>query len=126
PAISGLVIYPRTNQAREILDAQVKGDELVLHCTAIVRGHVLESQGTITHEIPQRMKVGPVLRILSSRTAPPATHWTLRDSFVGFAVLECQPLPPLPLLVRAHLESAGTPLAVDSLFGGSQELMLSS
>jgi 23S rRNA-/tRNA-specific pseudouridylate synthase len=97
-----------------------------LRCTAIVRGHILESQGTITHEVPQRMKVGPVLGVLSARPAPPATHWTLRDSFVGFAVLDCQPLPPLPALVRAQLESAGMPLAVDSLYGGGQELLLSS
>ena len=86
----------------------------------------MESQGTITSELAQLARVGPILSLLAARSAPPATHWTLRDSFVGFAALECQPLPPLPTLVRSHLESAGLPLAVDSVYGGAQELMLSS
>src|SRR5262245_46834390 len=71
PAISGLVIYPRSEQIRATLLKQVGEDELVLRCLAIVRGHVLESQGVIESDIPQRMKNGPILSMLSARSAPP-------------------------------------------------------
>src|SRR5262245_53355193 len=52
PAISGLVMYPRNEQVRKTLLKQIGGDELVLRCIAIVRGHVMESQGAIESEIP--------------------------------------------------------------------------
>jgi 23S rRNA-/tRNA-specific pseudouridylate synthase len=126
PPVSGVVVYARGQESHANLMRQAAADELVLECLAIVRGHILQDQGALDAEIPQRLKVGPILSHLAARPAPPTTHWKLKDSFVGFALLECRPQPTLPILVRSQLESTHIPLAVDSLFGGGQELLLSS
>ena len=45
---------------------------------------------------------------------------------MGFALLECRPRTAVPGQIRRHLAAVGMPLAVDPVFGGADELMLSS
>jgi 23S rRNA-/tRNA-specific pseudouridylate synthase len=54
------------------------------------------------------------------------TEWRVRDRYVGFGLLECIPRTFVPDQIRAHLEAAGMPLAVDPAYGGGKDVLLSS
>lgn len=123
PAVSGLLILPRTSPAAQNLDEQVRQGLLTLTCAVLVRGPIMQDHGQIdlqlSHTPGGRMKIDG-----SGESA--ATTWKVIDRFVGFALVECRPRPPLPNQIRPLLEAAGLPLAVDPVYGGSRELMLSS
>ena len=123
PAVSGLLILPRTTTAARELHDQSQRGLLVLSCSVLVRGPVMQDQGRIELNLIQ----GPGGRMkIDGAGQRAATAWKVVEHFVGFALVECRPQPPLPHQIRPLLEAAGLPLAVDPLYGGSRELMLSS
>lgn len=126
PGLSGVAIFARTPRAIEASDQLILADGLRLTCRAIVQAHLLTREGVIPGAVPQRLRTGPALRYLDTYAREPRTAWTLVDALVAFAVIDCLPFPAYPSLVRAHLELAGMPLAVDPAFGGSRALLLSS
>ncbi len=126
PGLSGAVLIARTRRALEAANQLVLSDELRLTCRAIVQAHMLTNEGVIPGAAPQRLRTGPALRFLDACAGEPRTAWTLVDALVAFAVIDCRPYPAYPSLVRAHLDLAGMPLAVDPAFGGARSLMLSS
>lgn len=126
PGLSGVALLARTPRALEAAKEIILSDGLHLTCRAIVQAHLLTREGIISGVVPQRLRTGPALRYLDACSGEPHTAWTLVDALVAFAVIDCRPFPAYPSLVRAHLELAGMPLAVDPTFGGARLLMLSS
>lgn len=126
PGLSGVALLARTPRAIEAANKTILSDGLHLTCRAIVQAHLLTREGVIPGPVPQRLRSGPALRYLDACSGEPHTAWTMVDALVAFAVIDCRPFPAYPSLVRAHLEMAGMPLAVDPAFGGARSLMLSS
>ncbi|MBI5763682.1 MAG: hypothetical protein HZA51_09190 [Planctomycetes bacterium] len=127
PPVSGIAILSRSESAASALASQVTDGSLKQMIRTIVRGPVMKDSGTINFKLSGivagmtgRMKVDAI------RGSDAATTWTVRDHFVGFAVLECHTKPAVPHQIRVHLEAAGIPLAVDPIYSGSTKLMLSS
>lgn len=127
PPVSGVVVLARTGTAASGLASQVADGTLKQSILVIVRGPVMKDSGTIDFKLSGiiagmtgRMKVDAI------RGHDAVTTWTVRDHFVGFAVLECHTKPAVPHQIRAHLEAAGIPLAVDPVYSGSTKLLLSS
>lgn len=125
PRLSGIVVLLRSRQAAQALLSQIETGTFVLTCTAVVRGRPMENAGKI--DIPlRRTKSGRHLRVDRETGHPATTSFVVRDSFIGFALLECTPASADPDQVRVHLQTSGMTLAVDPDYGGSQHLMLSS
>lgn len=124
PDVSGVLIVARREAVRDALIDQFDAGTMTVTFLALVRGMVMSESGTLDRPVtlPKsgRVKVAP------EHGQPARTDWRVRDSFVGFALLECQPRTRLEQQVRAQLHDAGLPLAVDTLHGGASKLMLSS
>lgn len=122
---SGVLAITRSASLTESLQGQMADGALDLCTLAIVRGPVAQDTGTLERRIAQRDPAG-LAHIDEPNGTEAVTQWRLRDSFVGFALLECRPRTAVQHQIRAHLEAAGMPLAVDPAYGGANHLMLSS
>lgn len=124
--ISGLMVWTRNDAARQRLGEQFADRRLSCVYLAVVRATVLDDSGVIDRPILDPGETSLRVRLDARRGRPAMTEWRLRDRFVSFALLECTPRTRVRHQVRAHLEAAGLPLAVDPRYGGAESLMLSS
>ncbi len=124
--ISGLILAARNTTIYDHLQSQFTEKRLTFTYLAIVRGTLLAESGIMDRPISTSGKRGDRYHVDDENGKPARTEWRLRDSFVGFALLECTPSTEIPGQIRIHLEDAGLPLAVDNQHGGADHLMLSS
>lgn len=122
---SGLLVLARTPAVRDALRAQISAGQLDLVHHALVQAVMPRESGTIKAGIRVIAEHTGRVRV-DSGGSPATTEWRTLDTFVNFALLECRPRSIEPCQIRAHLEHAGMPLAVDKIYGGAQHLMLSS
>jgi 23S rRNA pseudouridine1911/1915/1917 synthase len=123
---SGVMIVARTREAQSHLTTQFMERTINKTYLAIVRGCPEEVSGQIHAPIAEKKAGQPRVQIHMSRGRPAATHWTLVERFVGFALLRCKPLTGRQHQIRIHMQLAGMPLAVDELYGSSEGILLSS
>ena len=126
PSVSGLMVWATTQQARQELEAQFLDQRMTVTYLAVVRARVTAESGVIDLPLRAPGQEGGPVRVDEKSGAPAITHWRLRDSFIGFAHLECVPRTRICEQIRAHLPAADMPLAVDSAYRGAGELLLSS
>jgi 23S rRNA-/tRNA-specific pseudouridylate synthase len=124
-SLSGLAILGR-GDALEAMQAQIAADELTLTCLALIRAYVSASSGQIDIPLGPSPRGEEFFQIQPGGSISAVTQWRLRDTFVGFALVECMPSLAQPNQIRAHLPAAGMPLIVDPLHRGGGSLMLSS
>jgi len=124
--LSGLAVLVRSADASAVLQGQIAGGELTLTCLALVRAYVSGSSGRIEMALRPHPRGEELLQAQAGGNLQAVTQWRVRDTFVGFALVECMPSLAQPNQVRAHLPSAGMPLVVDPPHGGTDSLMLSS
>lgn len=124
--VSGVVVVARTADAASILQQQQRQSRFTHVTLALVRAAPDERTGRIDLEIGSDRKFPDQVRVGGSAAKPAVTEWTLRDRFVGFALLECRTHHERRHQLRIHLQAMGMPLAVDPLYGGNRELLLST
>jgi len=124
--MSGVLVLARSAEARERLRADLAGGALDLTCQAIVQA-VLPGEGGMI-DAPLREVPGKAerVRVDAAQGRPARTEWRRKDTFVAYALLECLPRSAQPCQIRAHLQHAGMPPAVDPNYGGAEMLLLSS
>lgn len=121
---SGVMLLARDSGTLELLQRQFDDGEASLTVLAIVRGVLLNESGVMENLVTSP-KSGKV-KVTTELGDPARTEWKLRDSYIGFALLECIPRTRLEQQIRAQLTYAGLPLAVDPVHGGAESLKLSS
>ena len=126
PMVSGVAILARGEAAFEQLRASVTSGDISITCDVLIRGRATAREGTIKHGVRLKKSGSGLLCIDDDAGDAAVTQWTLKDSFVGMAYLECRPSPADPNILRVHLQHAGLPLLVDAAYGGGTELRLSS
>ena len=122
----GMVLLARTRSTQQALADQRSDGRLEICYVALVRASFVEQSGTI--DIPIGRRRGPPHKWQADSKAgrPAVTEWSLRDHFIGYALLECRPRTAVSAQVRVHLAAAGMPLAVDAEYGSAENLYLSS
>lgn len=126
PLISGVGLLARNGQTFESLRKQLMSGGIASVCDALVRGRPQGRDGTIEHRIRPKRSGNGLLCVDDSAGEAAITHWSLKDSFVGMAYLECKANPAEPNVIRVHLQHVGLPLLVDTSYGGGSELRLSA
>ena len=122
---SGLVVLARTAAIRDQLRGDIESGRLDLCYHALVQAVMPAENGTIRASIKVIDETRGRVRV-DAAGRPAVTLWRTLDTFVNYALLECRPRSAELCQIRAHLDHAGMPLAVDKLYGGAQHLMLSS
>jgi 23S rRNA-/tRNA-specific pseudouridylate synthase len=121
-----LAVFVRNDDAMHTLQSRIAANELTLTCLALVRAYVSGSSGQIDLPLRPGPKGEGLFQAQPGAPIAATTQWRVRDTFVGFALVECLPSLVQPNQVRAQLPAAGMPLVVDSPHGGGESLMLSS
>jgi len=89
--ISGLILAARNTTIYDHLQSQFTEKRLTFTYLAIVRGTLLAESGIMDRPISTSGKRGDRYHVDDENGKPARTEWRLRDSFVGFALLECTP-----------------------------------
>ncbi|HEY1371399.1 MAG TPA: RluA family pseudouridine synthase [Candidatus Binatia bacterium] len=120
---SGLVLAAKDQASFENLRAQSAAGGIKKMYWALVWG-VADEAGTIAvplaHDRRQRGKMRPSAKPDGPRSWPASTRFRRRLSARGFSLLEIEIARGVTHQIRAHLQSAGHPIAGDPLYGGKQ------
>ncbi len=123
---SGLVLAAKDQASFENLRAQSEAGAIKKTYWALVWG-VADESGTIAvplaHDAKVRGKMRPVPQQDQKRRTrnwPASTRFRRRLSARGFSLLEIEIARGVTHQIRAHLQSAGHPIAGDPLYGGKQ------
>ena len=123
---SGLVLAAKNEASFENLREQSETGAIKKTYWALVWG-VADEAGTISvplaHDRRQRGKMRPVTKQDEKRRPrswPASTRFRRRFSARGFSLLEIEIARGVTHQIRAHLQSAGHPIAGDPLYGGNQ------
>jgi len=92
---------------------------------AFVRGTPKDKYGVIEAPLAARAKTPQLMTINLRKGKDAVTEWKLLADFGTVALLAVFPLTGRTHQIRVHLQSIGTPLALDPLYGSKTGLFLS-
>jgi len=121
---SGGLIFAKTEEAHKHLSLQFENRTVQKIYTAIVDGHLHESEGSINKSIapsPTQQK----RMVISIKGKSSLTHYKVVEQFKHFAHLAVEIKTGRTHQIRVHMESIGYPLLVDSIYGKRNEFFLS-
>jgi RluA family pseudouridine synthase len=119
---SGVLLCARTVEAQRSLTAQFTDRRIEKVYLALVQGYVSDD-GEI--DLPLRPNRSNTRVRAGPRGKPCVTRYRVLERLTGYTLLECRPLTGRLHQVRAHLAAIGAPLAVDRIYGGAREILLS-
>jgi RluA family pseudouridine synthase len=122
---SGVMLVAKTRDAQRALSKQFAAHTVAKTYLALVRGAPNESSGRIDAPLIQRAGGLMAASPGAKRAQKALTEWALIERFAGYALLRCRPHTGRQHQIRAHLQYAGMPLAVDPEYGGDTRLLLS-
>jgi RluA family pseudouridine synthase len=120
---SGVIVFARTLAAQRKLTHAFASRRVEKVYLALVQGYVSED-GEVN--LPLRADRDRGRTVVSSGGGKASvTRYRVVERVSGHTLLECFPLTGRLHQIRVHMGALGHPLAVDPLYGGRQELMLS-
>lgn len=92
---------------------------------AVVRGVMLEDEGTIDMPLNRPRRHSLQMRVDFQGGKPAVTHFKVLTRYRGFSEVELRPETGRTHQIRVHLRAIGFPLAVDPIYGSPHGVMLS-
>lgn len=113
---TGALVVCKTDEAHNILAAQLKEHSITRKYRAIVHGNLKEDEGTIDAPLGRH----PVERkkmaiVLNGKRA--VTHYRVLERLKGYTYIECQLETGRTHQIRVHMASKGHPLLGDAVYG---------
>ncbi|MFP7479701.1 RluA family pseudouridine synthase [Terribacillus saccharophilus] len=119
---SGLMLVAKHRYAHTLLAADQKQGEIQRSYIALVEGCVSESSGTITKPIGR--KEGSIIeREVRPDGQTAITHFRRQISYADHTLVEIKLATGRTHQIRVHMASIGYPLAGDTLYGGSADII---
>ncbi len=122
---SGILLLAKNRDAQSRYSSGFAKRRFAKLYLAIVQGPVPQTEGRIKAPIA-RSRRNPQAMLIHPRLGKEAvTHWQKLMDLGRMALLAVQPLTGRTHQIRLHMAHRGIPLAIDSMYAGSQPLMLS-
>lgn len=121
--VSGILLLAKTKPVLGALADHFGSEQSGLRFVALVQGAPREARFEIGAKLaPNPLRPG-LLRVDPRHGKRSRTVVTVTEGFRGYTLLDCQPLPPRPHQVRAHLQNMGLRVVGDAPYGGEPLLL---
>ena len=113
---SGLLIIGKNSFSQDEMSRQMQDNNIVKRYIAIVKGHFLESEGTI--DLPIGQNEGEIRRIVHKEGYASITHYKVIEQYPReYSMIQLVLETGRTHQIRVHLAHIGHPIVSDSLYG---------
>ncbi len=123
---SGIMILAKNTDAQRKLSEYFEKGQVRKIYLALITGSPSGKTGIIDAPITRSRKNPQIMEVDLKNGKDAQTKWELVADFGSVSLLSARPITGRTHQIRVHLQYAGTPLAVDPLYGRNQAIMLSS
>jgi len=123
---SGAIVFAKTPLANENLSKQFEKHLVEKTYLGLVVGKPSEKFGIIEAPISESTHRPGTVHIDFRHGKPSRTEYKIVEEFASYSLLELFPKTGRQHQIRVHLAFLGFPLAVDSVYGNSEKLLLSN
>lgn len=114
---SGLLIVCKTNEVHNLLAAQLKKHEIKRVYYALTKGSLHEDAGVIKTYLTRSKDNYQKMANTPNTGKLAITHFSVKERFRGYMLLEVELETGRTHQIRAHLEYINTPIVGDRLYG---------
>jgi len=122
---SGLLCFARNEAAHRHISLQFQNHTVQKFYTAIVKGRLTETTGTINAPIAENM-VRSGTMLIHKRGKEAITHYTVLEQFRSAALVSVEIKTGRTHQIRVHFNYIGHPLLVDEVYGETPAFYFSS
>lgn len=116
---SGLLVVAKNDFAHTVLSESLKEHGIDREYKAVCVGNLRDDSGTVDKPIGRNPRDRKKMAVVpDGRNA--VTHYTVRERYDGFALLDVKLETGRTHQIRVHLSSIGHPLLGDTLYGGGK------
>ena len=121
---SGLVLFAKNEYIQECLIQQMTSSSFEKTYLAVVWGKLPKAQGTINAPIA-RKENSIIERQVSENGQTAITHFEVLKEFEKYSLIECTLETGRTHQIRVHMAHIGNPLLGDSLYGNTDQTLIS-
>jgi len=114
---SGVMVVAKTHLAYEELQRQFKAREVEKLYIGLVWGKIPEKEGQITWAVGRHEKKRQKISIRTKKPKAAETHFTVKQEWSEFSLLEIKPLTGRTHQIRVHFAALGHPIIGDNRYG---------